>query len=220
LTTKKAAERENTEGKHLSLENGVQLVLLARQAITSYIEKRQIIKPPSGISEELLRKSGTFVTLNSIKPIRELRGCIGFPYPEQPLVNAVIQAAVYAATEDPRFPPLSMREFTDSVTVEVTVLTPPRTLRTDYRKDLPTLVQVGRHGLVVEGMGTSGLLLPQVALEWKWDASEFLMNCCLKAGLPPDSWLLEEVEVKVFEGEIFGETKPQGDVRRRPIGET
>ncbi len=107
----------------------------------------------------------------------------------------------------------------DSVAVEVTVLTPPRTLKTDDRKALPTLVQVGRHGLVVEGMGTSGLLLPQVALEWKWDASEFLMNCCLKAGLPPDSWLLEEVEVKVFEGEIFGETKPQGDVRRRPIGE-
>jgi hypothetical protein len=219
LTTKKAPERDNSENKHLSLENGVQLVLLARQAITSYIEKHQVIKPPTGISEELLRRSGAFVTLNSIKPIHELRGCIGFPYPEQPLVNAVIQAAVYAATEDPRFPPLSLREFTDSVTVEVTVLTPPRTLKTTDRKTLPNLVQVGRHGLVVEGMGTSGLLLPQVPLEWKWDSSEFLMNCCLKAGLPPDSWLLEEVEVKVFEGEIFGETKPRGDIKRRPIGE-
>ena len=219
MTTKKETERENTKNKHLSLENGVQLVLLARQAITNYIEKHQIIKPPTGISDELLRKSGAFVTLNSIKPIRELRGCIGFPYPEQPLVNAVIQAAVYAATEDPRFPPLSLRELTSSVTIEVTVLTPPRTLKTTDRKALPNLVQVGRHGLVVEGMGTSGLLLPQVPLEWKWDSSEFLMNCCLKAGLPPDSWLLDEVEVKVFEGEIFEETKPQGDIKRRPIGE-
>jgi len=219
LTTKKTPELDNTEKTHLSLENGVQLVLLARQAITSYLEKHQTIKPPAETSEELLRKSGAFVTLNSIKPIRELRGCIGFPYPEQPLVNAVIQAAIYAATEDPRFPPLPLREFTDSVIIEVTVLTPPRTLKAVDRKTLPSLIQVGRHGLVVEGMGTSGLLLPQVPLEWKWDASEFLMHCCLKAGLPPDSWLLKEVEVKVFEGEIFEETKPQGDIRRRPIGE-
>jgi len=203
----------------MSLQNGVQLVQLARQAITTYIEKHQTIKPPPAISEDLLKKSGAFVTLNSIRPSRQLRGCIGFPYPEQPLVNAVIQAAIYAATEDPRFPPLSLREFADAVTVEITALTPPRTLKTADRKDLPNLVQVGRHGLVVEGMGTSGLLLPQVASEWKWDASEFLMNCCLKAGLPPDSWLLKEVEVKVFEGESFEETKPQGEIRRRLIGE-
>jgi uncharacterized protein (TIGR00296 family) len=219
LKTKRPSERDNMESKHVSLENGVQLVLLARQAITSYLEKHEIIKPPSEISEELLRKSGAFVTLNSVKPVHELRGCIGFPYPEQLLVDAVIQGAIYAATEDPRFPPLSLREFTESVVIEVTVLTPPRTLKTDDRKSLPTLIQVGRHGLVVEGKGTSGLLLPQVALEWKWDASEFLMNCCLKAGLPPDSWLLDDIEVKVFEGEIFGENKPEGDVSRRPIGE-
>ena len=219
MTTKKTTEPNNTEKTHLSLENGVQLVRLARQAIMNYLEKHQTIKPPTETSEDLLRKSGAFVTLNSIKPIRELRGCIGFPYPEQPLVSAVIQAAIYAATEDPRFPPLSLHEFEDSVAIEVTVLTPPRTLQTADRKNLPSLVQVGRHGLVVEGMGTSGLLLPQVPLEWKWDSSEFLMNCCLKAGLPPDSWLLKDVEVKVFEGEIFEETKPQGDVRRRPIGE-
>jgi uncharacterized protein len=207
------------ESKHVSLESGVQLVLLARKAITSYLSNHEIIKPPSGISEDLLRKSGAFVTLNSIKPVRELRGCIGFPYPEQRLVDAVIQGAIYAATEDPRFPPLSLREFTDSVVIEITVLTSPRTLKTDDRKSLPTLIQVGRHGLVVEGRGTSGLLLPQVALEWKWDAPEFLMNCCLKAGLPPDSWLLDDIEVKVFEGEIFGEDKPQGEISRRPIGE-
>jgi len=68
-------------------------------------------------------------------------------------------------------------------------------------------------------MGSSGLLLPQVATEWKWDASEFLSNCCMKAGLPPDSWLLDGVEVKVFEGEIFEELEPAGKVRRKPTGE-
>jgi len=194
-------------------------VQLARQAITEYLENHQLIKPPSEISEELLRKSGAFVTLNSTKPVHELRGCIGFPYPEQPLVDAVIKGAVYAATEDPRFEPLSLRELKDSVAVEVTVLTPPRTLKARDRKELPELIEIGRHGLIIEGKGPSGLLLPQVATEWKWDASEFLMNCCLKAGLPPDSWLLEGIEVKIFEGEIFEEIEPQGEIRRKPIGE-
>jgi uncharacterized protein (TIGR00296 family) len=135
-------------------------------------------------------------------------------------VDAVIRGAVYAATEDPRFEPLSMQELKESVAIEVTVLTPPRALKSPDRKALASMIEIGRHGLIVQGKGTSGLLLPQVATEWKWDASEFLMNCCLKAGLPPDSWLLNDVEVKVFEGEIFEETEPQGVVRRKAIGET
>lgn len=203
----------------MNLENGTQLVGLARLAINSYLERREIIKPPPNIPEELLRKSGAFVTLNTIKPVHELRGCIGFPYPEEQLVNAVIKAAIYAATEDPRFEPVSLSELRDSVVVELTVLTAPETLKAKDRKSLPNLIEVGRHGLIIEGKGTSGLLLPQVATEWNWDASEFLMNCCIKAGLPPDSWLLEDVQVKVFEGEIFEEVEPQGKVRRKPTGE-
>ena len=219
MTTEEVPEPEGEKSKQLSLEEGRLLVQLARQAITNYLQNHELIKPPLGISEELLRRSGAFVTLNSIKPVHELRGCIGFPYPNQPLVDAVIKAAVYAATEDPRFEPLSLGELRDSVAVEVTVLTPPRILKARDRKTLPSLVEIGRHGLIVEGKGSSGLLLPQVATEWKWDASEFLMNCCLKAGLPPDSWLLDGIEVKVFEGEIFEEAEPQGDVRRKPTGE-
>lgn len=219
MKTKEVPEHKDSKSRELVLDEGTQLVHLARQAITNYLEKHEFIKPPDGISEELLRRSGAFVTLNSTKPVHGLRGCIGFPYPEQLLVDAVIRGAVYAATEDPRFEPLSMQELRESVTIEVTVLTPPRTLKVPDRKTLPSLIEIGRHGLIVEGKGTSGLLLPQVATEWKWDASEFLMNCCLKAGLPPDSWLLNDVEVKVFEGEIFEETEPQGEVRRKAIGE-
>lgn len=220
MTKREPPEQEEAESQQLSLEEGKVLVRLARQAIMGYLEKKQIIKSPLGISEKLLRNSGVFVTLNAIKPSHELRGCIGFPYPEEALANSTIKTAVYAATEDPRFPPVSLEEFRDSVVIEVTVLTPPRTLKIHDRKALPALVKVGRHGLIIEGMGTSGLLLPQVATEWKWDASEFLTNCCLKAGLPPDSWLLDGVEVKVFEGEIFEEVEPAGEVRRKAIGET
>jgi uncharacterized protein (TIGR00296 family) len=168
----------------------------------------------------LRRKSGVFVTLNKLKPVHELRGCIGFPYPEDALITSTIKAAIYAATEAPRFPPVSLEEFKESIAVELTALTRPEVLKARDRKTLPDLIQVGRHGLIIEASGTSGLLLPQVATEWVWDASEFLMNCCLKAGLPPDSWLLDGVEVKVFEGEIFEELEPAGDVRRKAPGGT
>jgi uncharacterized protein (TIGR00296 family) len=196
------------------------LIRTARVAITKYLESKEIIKAPDETPERLRRKSGVFVTLNTIKPTHELRGCIGFPYPQDSTINSTIRAAIYAATEDPRFPPVSPSEFKNSVAVELTVLTQPEVLKPRERKMLPDLIEIGRHGLIIEGMGTSGLLLPQVATEWKWDPSEFLTNCCLKAGLPPDSWLLDGVEVKVFEGEIFEELKPEGGVRRKTTGET
>jgi hypothetical protein len=172
----------------------------------------------SETTERLKEKSGVFVTLNRTRP-RELRGCIGFPYPDSPLRDATVQAAIYAATEDPRFEPVSLEEFHKDIVVEVTVLTPPQTLHFEDRKKLPELIMIGRHGLIIEGYGTSGLLLPQVAVEWNWDATDFLSNCCLKAGLPPDYWLLDGTTVKVFEGEIFEEIRPGGDIRRRSDGE-
>jgi hypothetical protein len=214
-----SSQTPQTAKRNLTLEEGELLVRTARLAITTYLQKRTLIPPPDQATERLRRKSGVFVTLNTIKPIDELRGCIGFPYPEAPLIDSTIRAAVYAATEDPRFPQVAPDEFKQSVVVEVTALTQPEPLRTVDRRLLPDMIKVGVHGLIVEGMGSSGLLLPQVATEWKWDSSEFLTNCCMKAGLPPDSWLLDGVEVKVFEGEIFEELEPAGKVRRKAIGE-
>lgn len=218
MKARETKEETQASEAHLSLDEGKTLVHLARQAIKNHLKTRQIIKPPPDISKILLRKCGVFVTLNATKPRHELRGCIGFPYPGEPLANATIKSAIYAAEEDPRFPPISEDELSDSIVVEVTVLTPPSTLRVKDRRTLPDLIEIGRHGLIMEGKGTSGLLLPQVATEWKWDAMEFLTNCCLKAGLPPDSWLLEDVEVKTFEGDIFEEITPEGEVKRKPIG--
>lgn len=198
--------------QYLSLEEGKHLVLLARQAIVHYLEDGARIRPKD-VNEKLKQKSGVFVTLNTL-PDRELRGCIGFPYPESPLADATINAAIYAATEDPRFAPLSRNEL-KTVILEVTVLTPPRRIAAQDPRDLPKQVTVGQHGLIVEAHGSSGLLLPQVATEWNWDSTEFLMNCCMKANLPPDAWLLRDTKIMVFEGEIFEEARPDGEIRRK-----
>jgi hypothetical protein len=206
-------KNSETGESYLSLEEGQVLVRLARRAINEYLKNRVTIEAPH-TTNKLKEKSGVFVTLNTVK-VKELRGCIGYPYPEAPLADAVIKAAIYAATEDPRFTPVTIREFQKSIVLELTVLTPPHTLQFNDRKDLPQLVQVGRHGLIIEGHGASGLLLPQIATDWKWTSDEFLSNCCMKAGLPPDYWLINGTTVKVFEGVIFEETYPAGEVRRR-----
>jgi len=140
----------------------------------------------------------------------ELRGCIGLPYPVKPLGAAIVHAAVAAATHDPRFPRVRPSELS-SLTVEVSALTEPEPIACD-RLDLPKHVRIGTDGLIVSGMGTSGLLLPQVATEMGLTPDVFLSLTCEKAGLPSDAWLAHEVEVKRFQAEIFAEASPRGAV--------
>ena len=68
----------------------------------------------------------------------------------------------------------------------------------------PSDIEVGRHGLVVEREGRRGLLLPQVATEWEWNAETFLARTCQKAGLPFDAWK-NGAKLWRFEAEVFGD---------------
>jgi uncharacterized protein (TIGR00296 family) len=189
----------------LSIEEGKKAVKLARKAIETYLAEKKIVDDRySGIFEQ---KRGVFTTLTKHG---ELRGCIGFPYPIKRLDEAIVESAIAAATEDPRFPPVKLEEM-DEIIVEVTVLTPPKKLNAKP-VELPKLVEIGRHGLMVKRGYYSGLLLPQVAVEFGFDSEEFLSQTCMKAGLPPDCWLVEGTEVYIFEGQIFKEVEPRGDI--------
>lgn len=190
---------------------------LARTAIAEYLSKGKVIDPPADTPKHLLEKSGVFVTLNSTKPTRQLRGCIGYPLPTEPLAVATIGSAIEAATGDPRFEPVGLSEFKASISVEVSVLTVPEELTAKEPAERPKEIQIGRDGLVVGRGGRRGLLLPQVAPEWKWDAEEFLSHCCLKAGLPPDAWLEKDTRVEKFQAIVFEETEPNGEVRLKEL---
>jgi uncharacterized protein len=182
----------------LTPEEGMMAVRLARNAIERATRNERIEMPelPAAFDE----KRGVFVTL---KRQGALRGCIGLPYPIRPLGEAVVEAAVSAALKDPRFPPVSPREI-DGLDIEVTVLTPPKLLECPPEQR-PDCIVIGRHGLIVSGMGTGGLLLPQVPVEYNWSAGEFLDQTCVKAGLPPGCWRRGDVAVLTFEGQIFEE---------------
>lgn len=182
----------------LTPEEGRIALHLARSAIEAALSGKKIAVHdlPPVFSE----RRGVFVTL---KRQGYLRGCIGFPYPTQPLGDAIVDAAIAAAFEDPRFPPVSWREIAD-INLEVTVLTEPRPLRCPPEQR-PNHVQVGKHGLIISGLGTSGLLLPQVPVEQGWTSREFLDQTCIKAGLPPGCWRRDDVIVQTFEGQVFKE---------------
>ena len=173
------------------------LMLKARRAIATAIGvtplSDPIPNPQSLIPEDFL--AGAFVTLR-IKG--QLRGCIGYPEPELPLTEVVQRCAVSAAIADPRFPPLSPAEWND-VDLELSVLGPIEPV------DHISEVVVGRDGLIVEFGRRRGLLLPQVAVEWKWNAEEFAAQTCVKAGLPPDAWQ-KGARLFKFEAEVFGES--------------
>jgi len=158
---------------------------------------------------------GVFVTLKRY-PSGDLRGCIGYPLPYLPLRDAIARSAIAAATEDPRFARVRAPELAE-LTVEVSVLTLPVPVTGSTPAEIVGEVKVGRDGLIVEGQGTSGLLLPQVAPEQGWTAEQFLDGTCEKAGLPPGSWRLPSVRVRRFEAEIFAERSPGGPVGRVPI---
>ena len=198
----------------LSLDDGTFLVKLARRAIVHFFETSEIMVPPKNSPEKLYEKCGVFVTLNKVrKDFVELRGCIGYPYPSNPLVEATIDSAVNAAFEDPRFPPLSKKEL-DSVVIETSILTPLEQIKPKEPKEYVKNITIGKDGLVVERGCCKGLLLPQVPIEASWDEEDFLSHCCLKAGLSPDSWLLTDTKIYKFQAIIFEEISPNGPVKR------
>lgn len=196
----------------LSLEEGKFLIELARNAVKEYLETRKYVKAPENTPKKFYEQCGVFVTINSVKHgEKELRGCIGYPYPTNPLVEAVIDSAINSATQDPRFYPLSLSEL-DEVVFEISVLTPPEAIEVKKPEEYVAKIKVGEDGLIVEKGMFKGLLLPQVPVEWGWCEEEFLCQCCIKAGLPPDSWLTKGAKIYKFQCVIAKEVSPKGFV--------
>ncbi|MGI0020920.1 MAG: TIGR00296 family protein [Nitrososphaera sp.] len=190
----------------LSDAHGERLVRLARTAVERYVRESVIVKPEKGESP----MSGVFVTLNYLKGKEEhLRGCIGFALPRKQLHQSVIDAAIAAATEDPRFAPVNSKEL-GNIIFEVSVLAEPEELKPDYKKQ----IRIGRDGLLLRWEYGSGLLLPQVPVELGWDVDEYLANICYKASAPADVWQDPSSKLYSFRVIVFKELEPGGRVSR------
>lgn len=191
---------------------GEKIVKLARKAVEKYLNESVVINADN--SYGLSQKAGVFVTLNYLSNNKEyLRGCVGFPVAEKTLYQSVIEAAIAAATQDPRFEPIN-KEDVENIIFEVSVLSPPEKIEMQNRKDYKNHIKIGRDGLILKCKYGSGLLLPQVPMELNWDIDEYLANICYKAGAPPDAWLMPESQLFKFGAIIYKEIKPNGNVKK------
>ncbi|MCD6247204.1 MAG: TIGR00296 family protein [Candidatus Diapherotrites archaeon] len=180
-------------------------IRLARKAI-EYFNLTGMPYSEKVPKEEYMEKRGVFVTLHSF-PNEELRGCIGVPYPIMPLWKAIIEAAM-GACRDPRFKAVSNEEM-ENIIVEISIMTKPEKVDKD---NIEKEIEIGKHGLIIKKGSNSGLLLPQVPVEYNWSLETFLEQTCLKAGLFPKAWKANETEVYRFGAQIFKEEKPNGKV--------
>ena len=197
----------------ISIEDGKILVKTARTIVTEYLKNKTKVTLDKKFESNYSFNSGVFVTLNN--PLG-LRGCIGYPLPNKKLFDALVEASIAAATEDPRFPPVKSEEL-DQITFEVTVLTQPVEIQVSDPKEYPSKIKVGRDGLIVKHGLNSGLLLPQVPIEYSWTEEEFLGHTCEKANLPWDFWKDKEIKIQKFEGIVFKEESPNGNVIREEL---
>ncbi len=194
----------------MSDNDGELLVRTARDIVTEYLKAGKRITLSDEIRSRFSFSSGIFVTLNKGE---ELRGCIGFPTPDRKLYQSLLETAIASATEDPRFLPVTYDEL-DKITFEVTVLTPPEVIKVHDPSEYPSVIKVGRDGLIVKWEFGSGLLLPQVPVEYGWNEEEFLAHTCQKAGAPRDCWKQKSTMILRFEGIVFKEKGPKGAVLR------
>ena len=169
------------------------LLELARQAIEIYLTNGE--KPEVTSEDEILTEErGAFV---SLKVSDQLRGCIGYLLPSEPLYKTVIDVAIAAATQDYRFLSLTKDDLKDT-RIEISVLCLPEPV-----KDVNE-IEIGKHGIIITKGNKQGLLLPQVPVEQNWDLKTFLKHGCLKAGLPENEWK-KKAKIEIFSAQVFSE---------------
>ena len=191
-------EKAKAEMSELTAADKKVLLSLAREAIAQAL-KGKVPSTPEDLGVKttpaMKRKMGGFVTLTIGG---DLRGCIGEIFPRQPLADVVLDHAIDAAFNDPRFPPLTAKEFL-KIRIEISALTPPTPVAS--YKD----IEIGKHGMFIELDGRSAVFLPQVAPEQGWDLPTTLTYLSRKAGLSDDAWRDPRAKFTVFEAVVFHE---------------
>ena len=190
---------------------GKGLVKFARQTVDKYFSKKEFTDYVNLTNI----KAGAFVSLFRYNDLGhlELRGCIGFPYPTGYLSQNIMEASVAAATRDPRFNPLTVNELSE-VIFEVSILTNPSEIIVNKPDDYLGSIKIGIDGLILHSEYGSGLLLPQVPLEYNWDVEDYLVHLCGKTGGPSDLWRSPNSKLYKFQALVFKEVQPNGDIIR------
>lgn len=191
----------------LSFDDGERAVELARESVRAYVINGQREQPGS-MREAFYNRTGAFVRLVSSRGRRQLRGNAGSLNSTQQLGHAIVDAAIEAASAsscNSEVEPAELQTITVSVCVVSNVV-----LTDDPVDD----IELGVHGLAIEGRDKSATMYPTIPVENGWSAYDYLDRTSRKAGLPPNAWEDDDVLVTLFEGLVFEEVEPEGAVEQ------
>ncbi|NVM44076.1 MAG: TIGR00296 family protein [Candidatus Lokiarchaeota archaeon] len=207
-----------TDKELFTLEEGKTLIKFARENIEYYLENSKRIIVSDSLKEKFSDKYGVFVTLNVHNfEGNPLRGCIGYIEPNYSLFDVVHRVSVSSATEDPRFPSVTLDEM-DNIVIEISILTPPKLIEVNDPLEYLEKIVIGRDGLIAEKGMRRGLLLPQVPVDHNrnWDVKTFLEHTCSKAWLSSDAWRdIKRTKIYSFQAILFEEKVPRGEIVRK-----
>ncbi|MHA1233558.1 MAG: TIGR00296 family protein [Promethearchaeota archaeon] len=207
-----------TDKEIFTVADGKELIQFARDNIVYYLKNNKRIIISKVLKEKYKENYGAFVTLNTHNIIgNPLRGCIGYIEPRFALYDVIHKVSISSATEDTRFSSVSIDEM-DNITIEISILTPPKIIEVSSPNDYLEKIVIGRDGLIVEKGMRRGLLLPQVPIDHdrNWDVETFLSHTCSKAWLPPEAWKdIKGTKIYSFQAIIFEEKTPLGEVVRK-----
>ena len=207
-----------TDREIFTLEEGKVLIKFARDNIEYFLKNNKRIIIPDDLRKKFTAKYGAFVTLNAHNVEgNPLRGCIGYIEPSFSLYDVVHKVSVSSATEDSRFPPVTLEEM-ETIIIELSILTPPKLLEVSDPKDYLEKIVIGRDGLIVEKGMRRGLLLPQVPVDHNrnWDVETFLQHTCTKAWLSVEAWRdIKSTKIYSFQAILFEEVFPRGKIVRK-----
>ena len=129
-------------------------VRLARMTLEAYVKRGETIAMPKGLPDDMTKeRAGVFV---SIKKHGQLRGCIGtISATTESIAREIMQNAVSAGAQDPRFDPVRADEL-DDLTYSVDVLGETEDIQS------PDELDVKRYGVIVTSGRRRGLLLPNL----------------------------------------------------------
>jgi len=178
-------------------KEGEFLVKTARNAFVTFLTKVERSPLPPDVPRKLWEGQGVFVRVGRSQDMSwtsdmEILGCLGYPFPSRELILATMDSTIACA---------------------VSVITEPELMKGRTSTEYPKKIELGKDGLIIQYGFASGLILPQVSIEKHYDEKDLLSECCIKAGLPCDSWLTSpDIDIYKFQAEIFRETGIDGKV--------
>lgn len=194
-------------GTLLSKEKGKEAIRLARNSMESYVANGKRERPGC-MEDAFYEHTGVLVKLNSTRGRGSVRGSAASYKREKHLSEAIVDAVIEASSGSSGRSEIKDCEL-DTISVTLCTLGSMTEVENDYYSQ----IEVGRHGVIVESGHDTGWMLPTMPVDYGWDTPEYLDRTCCKAGLDRGSWDKTDITVYTFEGQIFQEKEPWGDVK-------